>query len=141
GPGRPWLVGAIGVTSIVVASLSLLGALYLGMMLIPMLLISTGNFGPTGTTTQTTPANSITQADADVIVAALDSQATIAPADQKTLATALIASEFPLAPPADGKWTAAHVSGQISGYSTSNVGGRLTSFSFNTGGTLYVTGG
>lgn len=143
-PRRPWLVSAIGVTSIVVASLSLLGAIYSGLMLIPMLafagVASTG--GGTGLATATTPPNSITAAEADVIVAALDSQVAISPADQTLLAGALVACEFPIAPPADGTWTSTHVTGQISGYSVSTFSGSSsTDFNLNNGGTISLNTG
>lgn len=140
---RPWLVSGIGITSIVVASLSLLGAVYSGLMLIPMLMFTTGAVaGGGGMTTVTTPPNTITAPEADVIVAALNSQATLSPADQKLLAAALVASEVPFAPPADGKWTPAHVTGQISGYSISNYSGTsYTSFDLNSGGDISLSSG
>lgn len=143
GAKRPWLVTGIGVTSIVVASLSLLGALYSGMMLIPMLMFTTGTFaGGAGMATATTPANTLTAADADAIVAVLDSQTAISPADQKLLAEALVATESPFAPPADGNWTSGYVTGQISGYSVSNFGGTsYTSFNLNNGGTISLNAG
>ena len=142
---RPGLVTAIGIVSIVVSSLSVLSALYSGLMLIPMLMMSSmggmGGGGP-GMASAVTPAGTVTAADASAIVAALNGQSPLSTADQATLAAALGKMEVPLAPPADGNWTAAHVNGQVSGYSVTNFGGGpTTSYNLNGGGSLQVNAG
>ena len=142
--GRPPLVTGLGITSIVIASLSLVGALFIGLMTLPYLLATAFASAamPAAGTVQTTPAGSITAEDANVIAAALVARQPLAPADQQALAQALPLVELPLSPPVDGAWTAAHVTNQISGTSSWSSGTTTSaSFSFTNGGNINVNPG
>ena len=133
--GRPAVVTALGVVSIVVAGLGLLASLATGLSWVSSVWMSTTFAGAGGgfMATVTTPAGSITAADADVIVASLDAYQPMPTGDQTALAAALPKLELPLAPPADGKWTRAHVDPQVNGATTYSFGGGTTR-DYNTGG-------
>lgn len=137
---RPGMVSAIGITSIVVASLSLIGIAYFALMLFSLAMVSSMTaFNTAGTVT---PAGDISASDADVIITALNSSAAIPPAEQTLLKQALQSLDFPLDPPADGVWTQAHVTGQITTSSTTqtNVAGTpMASTNFMLGGNGFNT--
>ena len=133
--GRPAVVTALGIVSIVVAGLGLLASLATGLSWVSSIYMSTTFAGGGGgfAATVTTPAGTITAADADVIVASLDAYQPMPTGDQTALAAALPKLELPLTPPADGNWTRAHVDPQITGASIYNFGGGTTR-DYNTGG-------
>lgn len=141
-PARPWLVTALGITSIVIASLSLLTALWSGLVFIPMAMLSGQSFAPAMPAVQTTPAKTITSQDADLIAATLAGQQPLAPADQALLSQAIQLAEIPMSPPLDGQWTPEHVTGQLINRSTSNDGTTLTTtFTFSSGGDISLSAG
>lgn len=142
--GRPPLVTGLGITSIVIASLSLIGALFVGLMTLPWLMASAfaGAAMPAAATVQTTPAGSITAEQADAIAAALCSRQPLSATDQQMLAQALPLIELPFAAPADGQWTAVHITSQLSGTSSWGTGTATNAtFSFTSGGTITVGAG
>lgn len=143
--GRPGLVTGLGVTSIVVASLSILSALWWALMYLPWIMMSTTPAfapaaAPTAPANLTTAAGSLTQEQADLIAAAMAERQPLKAADQAALAQALMLAELPLAPPADGEWTADHVNQQISYVSSwSDNSSGSVSFSFG-GGDITISG-
>ena len=141
---RPGALTAMGVLSIIFASLSLLGSLYLALMLIPLAMFAFGTVPTPGPGTGTTPlvAGSLSAADAGVIVAALHGQSPLSQTDQQALQAALTTVEVPLTAPPDGVWTTAHIDGQVSGFSVTNYGTTSwTGYNLNTGGAINVNAG
>ena len=142
---KPGLLVGLGVGSLTVAGLSILAGLYSMLVLVPMvMMLSMGNQGVAtfGPAVASTPANTIASADADSIAAAMAARQPLSPADQALLSQALQLAETPLAPPPDGKWTPAHVSQQVGTTSSWNDGTTTsTTFSFNSGGEITLSGG
>ena len=125
--GRPGVLTTMGVLSIVFGSLGLLAALWQalswGMYLMIFGNIAAAGGGGIGMPGGFTPAGTITQADAQVIADAVGTQITLNAADNARLAAALPLVDLPMNPPANnGAWTQAHVTGEISGTSTSTFG-------------------
>lgn len=140
--GRPGLVTALGVTSIVLASLGILGTLWSGLMYVPWMMMSSMQFTPPAATTTavTTPAGSLTAEETDVIVSALESRQPLSEADRAVLVQALPLAELPIAPPADGEWTNPHVLSQLSYVSSWNDGTTSSvDFSFTGGGSINLS--
>ena len=131
---RPGVLTAVGIISIVLGGLGILGGLWKVISLVGMLVISQMNFqiGPVGG--GLTPAGSITAEDADVIVRALSALQALSPADQTRLAAALQQADIPLAPPPAGEpWSQQQVAAQVTGTS----GGLSVTYMIG-GGTIQV---
>ncbi len=133
---------AIGVTSIVVASLSLLSALWVGLMFVPMAMMSTMvAAAPMAPSSATTPANTISAADAELIASTLEGRQPLSQAEHAALVRAIQIVEMPLSPPLNGQWTADHVATQLIHRNTSDDGQIITtSFQFNNGDISLSTG-
>lgn len=125
--GRPGILTAVGVISIVLGSLGVLRSLWQMITYAGMLLIAQMSFPVVATTPGggMTPAGTISATDAGVITAALVAAQTLSTADQARIASAIQSADIPLAPPPDGQpWTQEHVNAQIN--ATSVVGPSVT---------------
>ena len=121
--GRPGILTAVGVISIVLGSLGLLRSLsqmvsFAGMLLISQMAFPAGATAPGG---GMTPAGAISATDAAVIAAALSAAQPLSTADQARIASAIQSADIPLAPPPAGQaWTAEHVAAQVNATSAIN---------------------
>lgn len=124
--GRPGLLMALGIVSIVFGSLGLLVSAGQTMSWLPyatMMTMNTTTVAGTAATAASTPAGSLTPEEVTIVGDALVAAQPLSAAEEQQLRAALPKMELPLAPPAAGAaWTQQHVAGQITGTSTYSYG-------------------
>ena len=143
--GRPGILTALGVLSIVIGSIGLLGNAW-GVLSSAGVLIAqsaTGTSLATSGNAGSTPAGQITPADAAIIVGALGQSQALSETDRLRLVAALQRAEAPMVPPPAGSvWTVPHVAAQLQGSDVTNDdSGRTTHYDLGMSGDIWIEPG
>ncbi len=110
---RPGIVTAVGIISIIVASLGLLRSSGQLLFTAGMLLAAQVGFTP-GAGSAVTDGATLSPEDIETIISALDPGQALPTGDRQMLATALAGADLPLASPPPGQpWTQQHVTQQF----------------------------